>query len=174
MILETAICENDLLDLEALARTCPVGSFVEVGVWRGGSAQRIEAIAKEQGRKFYAYDTFEGMPYADEIDYQKVGDFRETSFENVRDSLPDTIVVKGIFPESALEMGTVAFAHIDVDQYRAIKESAIYLEPFMAKGGIMLFDDAGVTFMPGATKAVMELYENRIEKTPHGKYFVRF
>ena len=42
-----------------------LGSFVECGVWRGGSmmlmAQTLNSCA-DQDRDMYLYDTFEGMP----------------------------------------------------------------------------------------------------------------
>lgn len=172
--IESVIGEDDLAGLEQLARESPNGAFVEVGVWRGGSAHRLEAIAKERGVAFFAYDTFEGMPYADTIDCHAVGYFGDTDFDTVRLALPDTTVVKGVFPDSAVPMPGVGFAHIDCDQYRSIIESAAYLTPLMVRGGIMLFDDAGVEHLPGASQAVEELFPGRIEYAHNHKWFVRF
>lgn len=83
-------------------------------------------------------------------------------------------MIKGIFPESAVEMPPVAFAHIDCDQYRSIYDSAKYLSDKMVAGGIMYFDDYGYEHLPLATKAVDDLFGDRVEVIENGKAIVRF
>ena len=53
---------EQLEDLAQLARSAPAGAFVEVGVYRGGSARVLCDIAQEQGRTLYLFDTFAGHP----------------------------------------------------------------------------------------------------------------
>jgi hypothetical protein len=115
------------------------------------------------------------MPYADPGDRHEVGDFADTSLQAVKDLIPHASVVPGIFPQSAVPMPPVAFAHIDVDQYRAYIDTCRYLDPLMAPGGIMWFDDPDV--IPQAFLAVFEVYGDRLVKFPCGpqsKYGVRF
>ena len=162
-----AVCER--------ARGTPAGCFVEVGVFKGGSAYHLIDVAKVQGREVWLYDTFAGMAYEDPVDTIHVGEIKADEAE-CRKALGDyPHIVKCVFPDT-LEMppAPIAFAHIDCDQYRAIRESALYLIPRMAVAGIMLFDDAGLIHMPGATLAVEELFEGRIKKTHHNKYYVQF
>jgi O-methyltransferase len=154
-----------------IAQKTPNGAFVEVGVYQGGSGCCIAAIGELQGRKVYLYDTFTGIPYKDEIDVHQVGDFSDTSYEFIKESIPYATVTKGIFPESAIEMGDIAFVHLDCDQYRSIVESVEYLKPKMVKGGIMWFDDYGC--LAGATKAVHDLFGDNIEIVAN-KAMVRF
>lgn len=161
------------LNLAELASTMPDGCFVEVGVYRGGSAQYLLHVATEQGRQLFAYDTFTGLPVKGPLDPMNIGDFGDTDYEFVKKLLPVAFVVKGYFPTSAVAMPPVAFAHIDCDQYQCVKEAAQYLEPLMVKGGVMWFDDYGC--LPGADAAVNELYAGRIEFAhPCGKAIVRF
>lgn len=160
-----------LQELVALACTCPPGCFVEVGVYKGGSAQVLLESAKEQGREMFAYDTFTGIPYQGPDDAHKVGDFNDTSYESVKQGLPGATVVKGVFPESAVPMPPVAFVHLDCDQYQSIKDSVNYLLPLMVDGGIFWFDDYGC--LPGANKAVDELFEGKLERAACYKFFVR-
>ena len=160
-----AMCER--------ARSCPEGCFVEVGVYKGGSAYHLIDVAKTQGRKVWLYDTFEGMAYEDPIDTIHVGEIKAE--ENAaRAALGDyATIVKCVFPRTEhLPPAPVAFAHIDCDQYRAIIESCMALGPLMAKGGQMLFDDVPV--LAGARKAVTELYGDRIERVECGRWAVRF
>jgi O-methyltransferase len=159
----SAISLDVLKTIKYVASQTPHGCFVEVGVWKGGSAYVLGMVAEEQGRNLYLYDTFEGMPYADPWDVHKVGDFSDTSLEAVAALIPHAIITKGVFPESAHpDMRKVAFAHIDCDQYRAIKESVEYLRPLMVEGGLMWFDDYGA--IPASTRAVDEIFGDRIVK----------
>lgn len=159
-----------ILEMISVAQECPDGCFVEVGVYKGGTAWYLNELAKKQRRLLFLYDTFTGIPYQDEIDLMKVGTFGDTSYEQVKAALPYATTIKGIFPESAVPMPPIAFAHLDCDQYRSIKESVAYLKPLMMTGGVIWFDDYGC--LAGATKAVDELFE-RVEITKTHKAYVR-
>lgn len=156
----TALEMGTLRELVETAGRSPAGCFVEVGVWRGGSAALLSDVAQAQGRKLYLYDTFEGMPYADPGDHHKVGDFSDTSYEEVCKKIPYATIVKGIFPGSAIPMEPIAFAHIDCDQYRSVRESSLYLIPLMVQGGIMWFDDYPT--VASAKRAVDEVFGRRV------------
>ena len=54
-----------LLELAATAKTTPAGCFVEVGVWKGGSASYLTEVAEQQNREIFLYDTFTGIPFAE-------------------------------------------------------------------------------------------------------------
>lgn len=156
-----------------LAGDCPAGCFVEVGVYQGGTAWHLLNLAKQQGRELFAYDTFDGIPYSGEFDSHRVGDFSDTSYEQVLSVLPGANVVKGLFPESAVPMPPVAFAHLDCDQYQSIREACLFLQPKMVQGGVIWFDDYGC--LDGATRAVEEMYGGSINKSASGgKVFVTF
>ena len=145
-----------LLALSLCAAETPKGCFVEVGVFQGGSARHLATVAEYQNRLLYLYDTFEGMPYQSEFDKHPVGDFSDTSEEKVRQAIPSATVVKGVFPDSAVEMPPIAFAHVDCDQYQAVRDSILYLSPRMVDGGVIWFDD--YECLVGANKAVNELF----------------
>ena len=166
----SAISEQAIEDMCGHAAQAPSGCFVEFGVYRGGSAIKLAEVARLQGRALYLYDTFTGIPLADEIDSHVVGDFFDTSVESVRQAIPDAIVVQGIFPESIIDMPPIAFVHVDADQYRSVKAACEIFPPLMVDNGVMVFDDYGC--LDGATKAVHEHFTN-IERTRHGKALVR-
>lgn len=156
------------------ASECPQGCFIEVGVYKGGTAWHLAKCAEEQDREIFLFDTFAGIPYKGEFDSHVVGDFSDTSLEEVQESIPYAKITKGIFPQSAesLDLPGVAFVHLDCDQYQSIKEAALFLSPKMVKGGIMWFDDYGC--LEGANRAVNELFAGRLLGSPVGKVFVRF
>jgi hypothetical protein len=157
----------------ACARATPAGCFVEVGVYQGGSAWHLYDLALEQERELYLYDTFTGIPYHDAIDSHHIGDFSDCSYLSVVERFPHAAVVPGVFPMSAIDMPRIAFAHLDCDQYRSVKESATYLRYLMVPGGVMWFDDSPC--LAGAHRAVLELFGDKVKiSSAHGKHYVRF
>lgn len=137
-----------------VARACPDGAFVEVGVYHGGTAWHLAHAAEEQRRPIWLYDTFTGIPYRDAIDSHQVGDFSDTSFRTVEKAIPYAQVVPGLFPGSAHVMGPIAFVHLDVDQYRSYKEALAFFRTRMVRGGVIWCDDADC--LEGAGAAVRE------------------
>jgi hypothetical protein len=130
----------------------------------------LNQLALDQSRSLYLYDTFTGIPHHDAVDSHHVGDFADTSFEDVCALLPDAFTVKGVFPASAIPMPLVAFVHLDCDQYRSIRESVQYLLPRMVPKGVIWLDDSPA--LEGAHKAARELFADRLQLSPTGKHFV--
>jgi O-methyltransferase len=135
------------------ARRAPHGAIVEVGVYKGGSALMLASL----GRPLFLYDTFEGMPYAGELDTANpVGKFADTSAEAVQALIPQARVIKGLFPQSLVPMPPIGFVHADADQYESTKAILDTLPQRMVSGGMILFDDFAVDGCEGCTKAVQE------------------
>ena len=55
-----------------------------------------------------------------------------------------------------VESITFSFVHIDVDLYQPTLDSFRFFYPRLVKNGIMVFDDYGGQFFPGAPKAIRE------------------
>jgi len=137
---------------------------VEVGVYKGGS---IEYYAPHTRRKIYGFDTFQGLPPADDrYDTHKEGDFSDTDFLVVKESLSrfhNVDLWPGIFPHTHEDEGgdlffpeRVAVAHIDVDLYNSTIESLRALHPRLLVGGYFVIDDYAAVSCPGAALAVHE------------------
>jgi hypothetical protein len=118
------------------------------------------------------YDTFTGIPYRCEHDSHQIGDFADTSPQQVQELIPAAVIVVGVFPDVAVTMPPVSFAHIDCDQYQSVLESARYLAPLMVKGGVMWFDDSPC--LAGARRAVEELFAGRVQLSYNQKHYVEF
>lgn len=162
-----------LVELAHTARDCPPGDFVEVGVYKGGTAFSLAGVAREQGRKLYLYDTFTGIPHAGPMDFHKVGDFSDTSLEAVKAAIPDAVFCVGVFPQTlGKNPKRIALAHIDCDQYESVKACCLELGPRMVSGGVMVFDDYDV--LEGARVAVDEVFGDRVRISREGKARVVF
>jgi hypothetical protein len=159
-------------EIRYAATAAPSGCFVEVGVYRGGTAFHLWEIAKRQFRRLYLYDTFTGIPYKGPDDTHDAGDFSDCNAEDVQRKMPGAIVVQGVFPESArMDMDFIAFAHLDCDQYKSYRDAIGFLLPRMVRGGVMWFDDSPC--LNGAHKAVSEFFPpERLYKSTSGKHLV--
>jgi hypothetical protein len=162
-----------ITEMLKVTETVPqTGCFIEVGIYTGGSASYLTEFAEKRNQPIYLYDTFSGLPYSSNGDTHAVGEFNYGDYDHIKNTLPYAEVVKGIFPESAVEMPDVAFVHLDVDQYESYVGCINYLKPKMLSGGVMWFDDYE---LPGAKKAIDELIgEEKLEwiRFPNGVYKV--
>jgi O-methyltransferase len=161
-------CVRDMLTLAA--ETPRDGCFVEFGVYRGGSAWHLARLASEQARACHLFDTFTGIPERSCYDDRhSVGDFADTDLVSVQALIPSAIFHIGTFPDTMSDIGAIAFAHVDCDQYVSCVAAIEHFLPRMLRHGIMLFDDYGAT--SGVTKAVDEAFK-RFYLTAQGKAYV--
>ncbi|HEX8357247.1 MAG TPA: TylF/MycF/NovP-related O-methyltransferase [Segetibacter sp.] len=144
-------------------------SFLEVGVWRGGTASIIaKKISLLHAKsKLYLADTFSGVAGASEKDnYYVGGEHSDTSQELVEDFLKQKIgqcsytILKGIFPEETGDRISTSeifgFCHIDVDVYLSAKKIIEWVFGKLIIGGVIVFDDYGFHTCAGVTRLVEE------------------
>jgi hypothetical protein len=180
MTLPSLIVPERLDYLERMARNAPRGDFVELGVYQGGSAERLYKVAQEQGRELYLFDTFDGMPFCDRDrgDVHGIGSFDHVDFVSIVRAMPKAIICKGVFPHTMAVarkagLGKIAFAHIDADAYWSITWACWLFEGRMVTGGRMLFDDYHA--LEGAHRAIDDAYpRERIIETGEERVFVEF
>lgn len=171
-----SLIRGDMLDrMRHLAAGTPPGALVEVGVYKGGSAEVLQLVAREQGRGLYLFDTFTGIPMQGPHDRHAVGDFADTSVEAVRALVPRAEIFVGLFPDTypahvADRIGPVAFVHADADQYESTIAIGRHLGPRMVPGGLMLFDDY---CLEGCRMAILEMFPAH-EQLTDGRALVRF
>jgi O-methyltransferase len=149
------------------------GDVVECGVFRGGTAllaARTIAAAGQGGyRALHLFDSFEGMGgNISDDDSFRPGDFGRTSAEHVRGLLgpyPFVEMHVGFIPDTfaGLELGRIAWAHVDLDLYESIRDAIDYLYPRLAPGAFLIFDDYGFPSCPGARRAVDEAFADKPE-----------
>jgi predicted O-methyltransferase YrrM len=151
------------------------GEMAELGVFKGGSARMF---AKTVPNKIlHLFDTFEGIPEADERYDKKnedgklrhIGAFRgKDLFNRVQETLSDCPNVrfhKGVFPGTTkgLKKRRFAFVHIDADVYPPTKAACEFFYPRMNRGGVMLFDDYHFGLTPGVTIAIDNFFADKKE-----------
>lgn len=183
-ILATGACSESLVDLSRLYMLYQwllstrhiAGDCIEVGCYKGGTAKLISEtiLGHEMKCAFHVFDTFDGMPDTlapDEAGFLNV--FSDSSLADVRALLSnnsDSFVHQGLFPESASEQVrglTFRFAHIDVDIESSVLDCCAFVYPRLAPGGVMVFDDYGDPYCPGAARAVDHYFSTRPDSVVH-------
>lgn len=126
------------------------GDVAEFGVYRGGTARLIGHYAR--GTPVHLFDTFAGMPFDDTAANgdHGAGDFADCTVPNV----PNAVIHKGIFPDTAPPAARYRFAHVDFDLEQSTRAAIDYLRPRMAAGGRIVFDDYGWFRCPGVAAAI--------------------
>lgn len=142
------------------------GDFAELGVWRGNTAAVLAYFAKQQGRKLFLFDTFQGFDAQDieGVDSKEhQGGFLPTSINYVKDVIGDNqdacSLIQGYFPQSITEEAKNArysLVSLDCDLYKPMKAGLEFFYPRMSTGGLFLLHDYSSLCWDGAKKAVDE------------------
>ena len=150
------------------------GSFVECGVWNGGSAGVVAAVAKE--RHIWLFDSWKGLPEPSIYDISLRGQpgqkgmalgseekARELLFEKLKLNDGTIHLVRGWFSDSLParknEVGQIALLHLDCDWYESVKLCLEELYDRVVIGGYVFIDDYG--HWRGCKKAVDEFIKKR-------------
>ena len=152
------------LQLERINKYQLDGAMAELGVYKGETAKVIHHMVPD--KKLYLFDSFEGLPrqvIREDCDGQVrpyTVKFDQTSPEGVAKYISgndNVIIRKGIFPETARDLGdeTFVFVHIDADLYQSTKDALEFFYSRLVPGGIVLIHDYNHNW-EGVTKAVDE------------------
>jgi len=153
------------------------GSFVECGVWNGGSAGAIAAVSKNDGnRHIWLFDSWEGLPEPGKSDISYNGKMgqkgmaigfeekvMELIFKKLRLDNKKIHLIKGWFndtlPTYKKDIGDIALLHLDCDWYESIRFCLEELYENVIQGGFIVIDDYGCWM--GCKKAVNEFIKQR-------------
>lgn len=141
------------------------GDFAELGVYKGNSAAILNYYAKQNGRKLYLFDTFEGFDGRDikGVDQKKDRNlFSNTSLEAVKNLVGSEEHIKyfkGYFPDTITDecrKAQYAFVNLDCDLYQPILEGLKFFWPRLIGGGYIFCHDYSSGEWMGCKKAVDE------------------
>ena len=69
----SVVSDGQIAEMVRLAGSVPAGHFVEVGVFRGGTAWHLAQLTGDD-RELHLFDTFSGMPFADALAVERQRD----------------------------------------------------------------------------------------------------
>ena len=147
------------------------GDFIEMGVYRGGTALLLAHALREQGSsgELHLLDSWQGMPPPTTEDGQPLvgqGFFADASEAGVRQALTHfglqarSHTHAGWFEQTLPALrGPFALAHVDCDYYEPVRFCIAHLLPRMTARGAVIVDDCGEgdrRSFPGVERAVRE------------------
>lgn len=141
------------------------GDYLEVGVWKGGSALLLGKSIGNANKVLYLADTFAGVVNSGVHDSTYInGEHADADVEDVKVFLGANLVIPfkvlvGNFPTATghLVSEKLALVHIDVDVYESGKQILEWCTPRMSPDGVIIFDDYGFLSTNGITKLVDEI-----------------
>lgn len=165
-----------LLEFSRQVRNVP-GDIAECGVRYGKSTMFIlTGAGAESTKSVHIFDSFEGLsePAAEDQNPggKTVWESGElaVSQDTVRanlDRFADRLTLyKGWIPERFRDVDDrqFSFVHVDVDLYQPTLDSAAFFYPRLQRGGVMVCDDYGSGYCPGAKRAFDEFFADKTER----------
>ena len=168
------------------------GCVIECGVWRGGmSAAMAEVLGP--ARRYYLFDSFEGLPAADAVKDGARAVRQASAVDPARRLVAEMRwadqamrlsgavryeLVPGWFKDTLVPFTPpepIAVLRLDGDWYDSTRQCLEALYPHVAPGGLVLIDDYYV--WDGCARAVHEYLsqqpgQDRIHETPAGVAYI--
>lgn len=164
------------------------GNYLEFGVWKGRSFTRAYNIWKHlfadrgelKSMKFYAFDSFEGLPEIESDEFEKgqyfcsEEDFKKNIVANGVD-LGQVEIIKGWYDEVlneetkrkfALKQAAIIF--IDCDLYESAVSVLDFITDYLVDGSILIFDD-WFCFKGSPEKGEQKAFYEWLKKNPQIK-----
>lgn len=168
--------ESVLQDVSSYKKL-PKGSWVEVGVWKGGGGLFFKCFMDEIGidENFYLFDTYGKIPKS-KITHQKDIDF-VNSFK-ISEQASYLTEVQDLFNQFKLNENVyfiesdvhdvgkqevpdkIAFLFIDVDFFEPVYKSLVLFYDNLVQGGVLIIDDYYMSFL-NCKEAVDTFFEER-------------
>ncbi|MFT4581410.1 MAG: O-methyltransferase [Gammaproteobacteria bacterium] len=164
-----------LLEFARQVRQVP-GDIAECGVRYGKSSIFIlTGLGDDSTKVMNIFDSFAGLSKPGQEDANPGG---KTVWETGELAVPETavrenlsqfgdriVLYKGWIPARFQEVATqqFAFVHIDVDLYQPTLDSVRFFYERLAPGGVMICDDYGSDYCPGAKQAFDEFFDDKPE-----------
>ena len=158
------------------------GSFVECGVWRGGSAGLMGKViqTRAEERDLHLFDSFQGLPEPTPIDGSDASVYSGdrtagqlspigqcvADYQSVRTYLTDELGLpasmihfhvgwfQDTVPKDSTTLGPIAVLRLDGDWYESTRICLEHLYPLLSPGGVVILDD--YYYWEGCSKATDE------------------
>jgi len=152
------------------------GDVAECGVRYGKSSLFIlSGLGAQSSKEMNIFDSFGGLSEPGEKDANPGS---KTVWESGELAVPEEVVrhnlhkfadriklYKGWIPERFAEVSDrhFAFVHVDVDLYQPTRDSIEFFYERLTPGGVLICDDYGSGYCPGAKQAMDEFFDDKPE-----------
>ncbi len=153
------------------------GDIAEFGCYIGTTSifirRLMDGLDQSSSRRFYVYDSFEGLPDKTKDDGSSVGiEFKAGELSVSKSQflrtfqkagLTTPVTIKAWFKDLTDNQlpDKLAYAFLDGDFYESILDSLKIVWPRLTVGGIVTIDDYERAALPGVTKAVHDFFKGK-------------
>jgi len=151
------------------------GDIVELGCYLGTTSLFIARLIQhyQSKRKFYVYDSFQGLPQksiqdesiaGQEFQASKLKCSKQDLIKNFKkNNLPLPIIYKTWFNQISDQQlpEKIAFAFLDGDFYDSILDSLNLVWPRLNPEGLIIIDDYERAALPGVSRAINLFFKNK-------------
>lgn len=159
--------------------------YFEFGCHSGRTFSAAIRASRELGiletTKFFAFDSFEGLPETSDEDgifrggtYSTgVNEFKDALEKQANYKISNDNIIKGFYSESLSphlqeKMPKVGVVHIDVDLYSSTVDVLSFIKPLLVKGSVIIFDDF-FCFPAGSNQGEDKALSEFLSKNPEFK-----
>ena len=150
------------------------GDIFDVGCMKGGAGILMSKASKNKNTKTYFIDTFDGFAKSSG-EYKK----KETYVYNKTDELIKNLkifkiqnfkILKKRFPKKISIKKKIKLCHLDINIYEDTVKSFLFVDKYLIKNGIIVFDDYGIFKADGIIKAIKKILKKKYDKKYHVIY----
>jgi hypothetical protein len=162
------------------------GDYLEFGVYRGDNvvnAWRSARVTGREGVRFYAFDSFQGLPDPEASPVDRGGEFEEGQYAAGRSEFEHTLrragvdmsrltVVEGFYETSLpdlhpheIGLEAASLVWIDCDLYSSTVCALDFVTDLLQDGSVLLFDD-WYCFRARADKGEQQACHEWLERNP--------
>jgi len=141
------------------------GVIAECGSFKGSSAYFMAEATHCTGKQLHLFDSWQGLsaPVGEDGTNWKTGDLTATEADCLAVLAPfaDRVVAhRGWIPDRFGDVEDLKFSllHVDVDLYEPHRDALEFFWPRLSDGAVVVFDDHGSSYCPGAHRAVEEFF----------------
>ena len=145
------------------------GDILDIGCMKGGAGIVMAKGNSNIKSKSYFIDTFEGYAISSGS-HIKEQTFVYKNLEELKNNInyfkiKNYKIQKCRFPNKFKFKNKIKMCHIDINIYKDTYKAFIFVDKYLIKNGVIVFDDYGVYKVDGIIEAV-----NKINKKFHMKY----
>ena len=147
------------------------GDIFDVGCMKGGAGILMSKANKNKDAKTYFIDTFDGFAKS-YGEHKKKETFVYNKTEELKKNLnkfkiKNFKIVKTRFPKKFLIKRKIKFCHLDINVYEDTVKSFLFVDKYLVKKGIIVFDDYGIFKVDGILNAIKKILKKKYDKKYH-------
>lgn len=150
------------------------GDIFDIGCMKGGAGILMSKANKNKDVKTYFIDTFDGFikSYGE---YKKKEVFLYNKIDELKQNLnkfkiENYEIVKTRFPKKFSTKKKIKLCHLDINIYEDTINSFLFIDKYLVKHGIIVFDDYGIFKVDGILNAVKKILKKKYGQKYHVVY----